>query len=112
VLAELIDDKKQHVALTATHDAELVDFLRDSYLVCHLGDAVGPDGLNFGYRLTPGPATSRNAIALLGAQRRAGIDRDPHTRTCGRARSAAATSRGRCVKAIPRIPGQPFSAID
>jgi DNA mismatch repair ATPase MutS len=61
----LIEGGKPHVVLAATHDGELVDLLRDSYTVCHFGDAVGPDGLTFDYRLTPGPATSRNAIALL-----------------------------------------------
>ncbi len=65
VLVALIEGDKPHVVLAATHDGELVDLLRDSYTVCHFGDAVGPDGLTFDYRLTPGPATSRNAIALL-----------------------------------------------
>ncbi len=65
VLAALIEGGKPHVVLAATHDGELVDLLRDSYTVCHFGDALGPDGLTFDYRLTPGPATSRNAIALL-----------------------------------------------
>jgi DNA mismatch repair ATPase MutS len=65
VLAALIEHGKAHVVLAATHDGELVDLLRDSYSVCHFGDAVGPDGLTFDYRLTPGPAASRNAIALL-----------------------------------------------
>jgi hypothetical protein len=65
VLSELIAGGKPHVVLTATHDSELVELLRDSYAVCHFGDAVGPDGLVFDYHLTPGPATSRNAIALL-----------------------------------------------
>ena len=65
VLVALIEGGKPHVVLAATHDGELVDLLRDSYTVCHFGDAVGPDGLMFDYRLTPGPATSRNAIALL-----------------------------------------------
>jgi DNA mismatch repair ATPase MutS len=65
VLTALIEGGKPHVVLAATHDGELVDLLRDSYTVCHFGDAVGPNGLTFDYRLTPGPATSRNAIALL-----------------------------------------------
>ena len=65
VLAALVSGGKPHVVLAATHDGELVDLLRDSYAVCHFGDAIGPDGLTFDYRLTPGPATSRNAIALL-----------------------------------------------
>jgi DNA mismatch repair ATPase MutS len=28
-------------------------------------DTIGPEGLVFEYRLTPGPATTRNAITLL-----------------------------------------------
>jgi hypothetical protein len=65
VLDAIIGCGKPHVALVATHDGELVDLLRDSYEVCHFGDELGPGGLTFNYRLTPGPATSRNAIALL-----------------------------------------------
>ena len=65
VLTEMIGSGKCHVVLVATHDVELVDLLRDSYVVCHLADAVGPNGLMFDYRLTAGPATSRNAIELL-----------------------------------------------
>jgi hypothetical protein len=65
VLHALVSGGKPHVVLTATHDGELVDLLRDEYDVYHLGDAIGPDGLTFDYHLTPGPATSRNAIALL-----------------------------------------------
>jgi DNA mismatch repair ATPase MutS len=65
VLAALIGAGKPHVVVAATHDAELVDLLRDNYDVCHFGDAVGPNGLIFDYHVKPGPATSRNAIALL-----------------------------------------------
>ena len=65
VLRTLVAEGRPHVVIAATHDAELVDLLRDRYVVYHLGDAIGPDGLTFDYRLTPGPATSRNAIALL-----------------------------------------------
>lgn len=65
VLEALISDGKPHVVLAATHDGELVDLLRDSYSVCHFGDALGPEGLDFDYQLVAGPATSRNAIALL-----------------------------------------------
>ena len=54
-----------HVALAATHDGELVDLLPDVYSAHHFGDELGPDGLEFDYRLRPGPATTRNAIALL-----------------------------------------------
>lgn len=65
VLDAIIGRGKPHVALVATHDGELVDLLRESYEVCHFGDELGPEGLTFNYCLTPGPATSRNAIALL-----------------------------------------------
>lgn len=54
-----------HVVLAATHDAELVDLLRGEYSAYHFADSIGPDGLMFEYRLEPGPATTRNAIALL-----------------------------------------------
>ncbi len=56
---------RRHVALAATHDAELVDLLRGRFAPYHFGDSVGPDGLVFDYRLRAGPATTRNAITLL-----------------------------------------------
>ena len=54
-----------HVIVTATHDGELVDLLRHSYVPYHFADSLGPRGLVFEYRLQPGPATTRNAITLL-----------------------------------------------
>ena len=69
VLRELLLDRpghdKHHVALAATHDGELVDLLSDRFDAWHFGDSLGPDGLAFDHRLRQGPATSRNAIALL-----------------------------------------------
>jgi DNA mismatch repair ATPase MutS len=66
VLRELIEGPgKTHVALAATHDGELVDLLPETYAAQHFGDLIGPDGLAFDYQLRPGPATTRNAIALL-----------------------------------------------
>jgi DNA mismatch repair ATPase MutS len=65
VLDALVGAGRPHLVLAATHDGELVDLLDRSYVVFHFGDAVGPDGLVFDYRLTSGPATSRNAITLL-----------------------------------------------
>ena len=56
---------KVHVALAATHDGELVELLDDVYEPWHFGDAVGAEGLEFDHRLRQGPATTRNAIALL-----------------------------------------------
>jgi DNA mismatch repair ATPase MutS len=70
VLRELIGlgNHLPHVAIAATHDGELVDLLRGCYAVYHFGDAIGPNGLTFDYHLTPGPATTRNAITLLQLQ--------------------------------------------
>ena len=69
VLRELLlsrpGHQKPHVALAATHDGELVDLLSDTFDAWHFGDSLGPEGLEFDHRLKHGPATSRNAIALL-----------------------------------------------
>ena len=68
VLLELVsgsDRANPHVVIAATHDGELVDLLPHRYSAFHFGDTVGPDGLIFDHRLRPGPATTRNAIALL-----------------------------------------------
>lgn len=68
VLLELVSNSSRanpHVVLAATHDGELVDLLPEHYSAFHFGDAVGPDGLLFDYQMRPGPATTRNAIALL-----------------------------------------------
>lgn len=64
VLAELLREPR-HFVIAATHDGELVDLLRDRYAACHFGDALGAEGLEFTYRMMKGPATTRNAIALL-----------------------------------------------
>lgn len=65
MLHTLVDGGRPHVVLAATHDGELVELLRHEYQVCHFGDHLGTDGLTFDYQLLMGPATSRNAIALL-----------------------------------------------
>lgn len=69
VLGELLQARKgapkPHVVLAATHDGELVDLVSETFEVYHFGDSVGPDGLMFDHRLQHGPATTRNAIALL-----------------------------------------------
>jgi DNA mismatch repair ATPase MutS len=53
------------VVIAATHDAELVELLADLYEPHHFTDEIGPEGMVFEHRLRPGPATTRNAIALL-----------------------------------------------
>jgi DNA mismatch repair ATPase MutS len=54
-----------HVVLVATHDQELVDLLDGIYAAYHFADTIDAAGLSFDYRLAPGAATTRNAIALL-----------------------------------------------
>jgi len=56
---------QHHIAVAATHDRELVELLEDSYDSHSFSEQVHPDGLSFDYRLTPGTASTRNAIALL-----------------------------------------------
>lgn len=65
VLGALIGNGKLHVVLAATHDNELVDLLSETFAVCHFEDMLMDERLTFTYHLTPGPALSRNAIALL-----------------------------------------------
>jgi len=70
VLAGLVATKgaepARHVVIAATHDQELVDLLRGLYAAHHFTDSIDSHGLTFDYKLHPGPATTRNAIALLG----------------------------------------------
>ena len=68
VLRELLEGEGAatlHLAIAATHDAELVDLLQDRYAAHHFSDALGGNGLLFDYRLRAGAASTRNAIALL-----------------------------------------------
>jgi DNA mismatch repair ATPase MutS len=51
--------------LAATHDQDLVDLLAGVYASYHFTDTIDDMGLSFDYQLQPGPATTRNAIALL-----------------------------------------------
>ena len=53
------------VVLAATHDGELVELTSGTFDAYHFGDSIGPDGLMFDHRLQRGPASTRNAIALL-----------------------------------------------
>ena len=67
LLAPTVDGgPSPHVVLMATHDQELVDLLEGIYASHHFADTIDAEGLAFDYRLQPGAATTRNAIALLG----------------------------------------------
>lgn len=90
VLREMVgppEDRKPHVVLVATHDGELVELLRDTFVPYHFTDSLGTEGLTFQYRLEPGAATSWNAIALLQLQgapaRHPRADRSVATRLTG-----------------------------
>ncbi|HHY14841.1 MAG TPA: hypothetical protein GX521_02070 [Firmicutes bacterium] len=53
------------LVFVATHDLELADLLRENYRSVHFSERVGALGLEFDYKLKEGPATTKNAIALL-----------------------------------------------
>jgi hypothetical protein len=53
------------LVIAATHDLELVRFVGPGFAAFHFGDRVALNRLEFDYRLRPGVAPSRNAIALL-----------------------------------------------
>jgi DNA mismatch repair ATPase MutS len=68
VLRQLLSangSSKPHLVMAATHDAELVGMLADLFDPWHFTDRLTDEGLAFEYRLVPGVATTRNAIALL-----------------------------------------------
>ena len=81
---------RRHLVLAATHDQELVDLLADRYAPFHFSDDVDAEGLTFDYRLRPGPARTRNAIALL---ERRGAPADLVARARARAESLDVTLR-------------------
>ncbi len=58
-------DGARHHVIAATHDGELVERLAVRYAPWHFREQVAGGGLTFDYVLRPGPATTRNAIALL-----------------------------------------------
>lgn len=54
------------LAFVATHDIELTEILKHTCENLHFEEQVTPDqGISFDYQVRQGPATSRNAIALL-----------------------------------------------
>ena len=53
------------LVFVATHDLELVELLEQSYESVHFSEQVSELGLEFDYKLKKGPATTKNAIALL-----------------------------------------------
>jgi hypothetical protein len=64
-LAELSNAKTRHLVVVATHDLVLDSLLSPTYTTFHFANHVSGEQLIFDYRLTSGPATTRNAISLL-----------------------------------------------
>ena len=80
ILAELA--KKPAVTLAATHDIELANILKGSYRNLHFEEEIRDGDVVFSYKLLEGPATTRNAIRLLGL---AGYDEEVVERARARA---------------------------
>lgn len=57
--------KRNTIVFVATHDLELVELLAGLYDSVHFSEEVSDFGLHFDYKLKKGPATTKNAIALL-----------------------------------------------
>jgi MutS domain V len=53
------------LVFVATHDIELIELLGDGYAYYHFREDIVDGELRFGYRIHPGPSSTRNAIALL-----------------------------------------------
>lgn len=53
------------IVAVATHDLETLDLLGDSYVPFHFREHIENGALHFDFQLRPGPASTRNAIALL-----------------------------------------------
>ena len=53
------------ICFAATHDVELTKLLEKEYDNYHFEERIEEDDVFFPYTLMPGPATTRNAIALL-----------------------------------------------
>lgn len=63
VLSYLHD--KDCLCMTASHDIELTQILKDKYDNYHLREEITDDGISFDYKLKDGPSQTRNAIRLL-----------------------------------------------
>jgi len=59
------EGRGQHIVIAATHDGELVQMLEGVYDPYHFEETVQSAGLTFDFKILPGPARTRTAIALL-----------------------------------------------
>jgi hypothetical protein len=53
------------LVIVATHDIEVIDLLGDTYAAHHFREEIADGTVTFDYRIHDGPASTRNAIALL-----------------------------------------------
>ena len=63
----ILENMSRMNALTfaATHDIELTYLLEKDYMNYHFREEMTDSGVEFSYKILEGPATTRNAIALL-----------------------------------------------
>ncbi len=64
ILKKLAEEKV--CCFAATHDIELTALLKEEYDIYHFEGDVSDNDVHFDYKLKEGPATTRNAIKLLG----------------------------------------------
>ena len=58
-------EKRNCLAVVATHDQELLDMLETGYMNYHFTEHMEDGKITFDYKIHPGPANSQNAIRLL-----------------------------------------------
>jgi DNA mismatch repair ATPase MutS len=58
-------ERGDDLVFVATHDIELIELLGAGYAYYHFREDIVGGELRFGYRIHPGPSSTRNAIALL-----------------------------------------------
>jgi len=56
---------KSNLVIVSTHDIELADLLKDSFVLYHFSEQVDDNNIDFDYKLKPGKLTNRNAIKIL-----------------------------------------------
>lgn len=57
--------ERNSCVIAATHDLELVNLVDEKYDNYHFREVIGNKDIEFDYKLRKGPATTRNAIAIL-----------------------------------------------
>lgn len=58
-------NRKNNIAIVATHDIELSDMLKEEYELYHFTETIEEEELTFDHKIKPGPLKTRNAIRLL-----------------------------------------------